>query len=74
MKPNKCGAILTWRKIEGIDYIEAIETGKKLDSSVLSWLIMFNVNYKINIFYQIEGGANWIGTKEFSDAMNNKWT
>jgi hypothetical protein len=73
MKPNKCKVILVEREIEGIFYIDATETGAKMDSSVLSWIFMLYVNNQINIAYQIAGGLNWIGSPEFVKAMSKKY-
>jgi hypothetical protein len=72
MKPNKCGVILTHKKIKNIDYIEATETYKKMESEILSWLVMQFVNHNINVCYSIDRTRHWIGSKEFIKAMNDK--
>lgn len=71
LKPNQCGAILTESEINGIPYLDVIEAGTKLDSSVLSWAIMQHINAGVNIRYMISGGKNWIGSREFVQAMEN---
>ncbi len=69
MKPDQCKVILTTRKIGDIAYIEAKEAGHKLDSSVLSWLVISYLNGIIeNVSYEIAGGWNHIGSKEFIEA------
>ena len=72
LKPNKCGVILTMRSIDGIKYIEAIEMGVKMDSSVLSWLFTTYANHGFNVSYTVDGGCNWIGSREFINAMEKK--
>jgi hypothetical protein len=66
MKPNKIGAILKKHNLDGIDYLEVTEAGKKLDSEVLTWVFNSLVNKTFeNIKYQVSGGWNYFGTKEF---------
>ena len=69
MKPNKCGVILSEKTIKKISYIEAVEAGKKFDSSVLSWLFMLHINHHVNIYYIISGSSHMIGSKEFLEAF-----
>jgi hypothetical protein len=66
MKPNKIGTILKERELDGIKYLEVTEAGKKLDSEVLTWVFNSMVNKTFeNIKYQVSGGWNYFGTKEF---------
>lgn len=70
MKPNRCNAILTFREVDGIPFIDLTETGKKLDSTVLSWLFFkYQDGTFPNIRYMIEGGVNYFGTKEFLEKI-----
>jgi hypothetical protein len=69
MKPSESGVILTWRTVEGVEFLEACETDRKMDSAILSWMIMLHVNHKVNIRYMIAGGWNWIGSEEFLRIM-----
>lgn len=64
-KPNKIGTILTKRRIKGINYIEASDAGKKIDSSLLAWLM----NSGANFTYSIERQPHWFGSHEFNRAM-----
>lgn len=69
MKPNLCKALVTQRKsIEGIIFIQVLECGEKMDSEVLSWLIIWALNNNKNLQYQVNGGFNKIGSKEFLEA------
>jgi hypothetical protein len=70
MKPNESGVILTGKQREGPDgtkqtYLEVLELGKKIDSTVLNWLFRLYLRTNIPIKVQIDGGYNWYGTTEF---------
>lgn len=68
MRPDLSNALVTYRKHDNVEYFEILECGKKMDSSVLSWFIIWALNNKKNIKYQISGGFNKIGTEEFMNA------
>jgi len=72
MKPNDINAILSGKEINGIPYLSLIEAGERLDSKVLSWVIQFTIKNKINFYWQIDGGVNYIGVPEFINAMQNQ--
>ena len=69
LKPSMSNVIITkrYRKLDNreIYYYAIDETGKKIDSSVLNWLILFALNKNVNILYRIDGGPNRIGSNEF---------
>ena len=65
MRPDLSNALVTKRIHENIEYFEIIECGQKMDSSVLSWLIVWALNNVKNLKYQIDGGFTKIGTEEF---------
>jgi hypothetical protein len=65
MRPDLSNVIVTKRQNNNIEYYEIIECGKKLDSSVLSWFIQWAFTTRKNLVYQIDGGYNKIGSKEF---------
>jgi hypothetical protein len=72
LKPNKSGVILTGKQKESPDgtifqYLEVLELGKKIDSTVLNWLFRLYLRTNIPIKVQIDGGYNWYGTAEFFD-------
>ncbi len=60
--------IVTHREHDGIEYFEISECGKKLDSAVLSWLFIWAFNTGRNLKYQIDGGWNKVGNKNFIEA------
>lgn len=71
MKPNLCGALIVAEELRGIKYITVKEMGKKLDSAVLSWLVLakqIGVNIE-NVRYEIDGGWNFLGTPPFLKMM-----
>jgi hypothetical protein len=65
MRPDLCHAITTLKIQDGVEYYEVLEAGKQLDSAVLSWFIMWALNGKRNLMYEIQGGKNRIGSPEF---------
>lgn len=71
MKPSECGVVLTEKTIDGIPYIEATELGIKMDSSVLTWIFTKYADDTFkNIKFQVGGGWNWMGSREFVDAIS----
>ena len=72
MKPVLSKIIITERDCKGIKYFEIVETGQKMDSTILSWLFIEHVNGNLpNLHYMIDGGWNLIGTPEFVSAMRS---
>lgn len=73
-KPNISNVICTWRNWkENKSYLEVIECGEKLDSTILSWLYIQHVNgYLPNFTYNLNGGNNVVGTNEFLNYMGVK--
>lgn len=65
MRPDLSNALVTRRLINNIEYYEILECGQKMDSSVLSWFIVWAINTRKNLHYQIDGGFTKIGTEEF---------
>jgi hypothetical protein len=69
MKPSEVNSIIDERFIEGIPYLSLKEAGETLQPRVLSWFILFGLKNKINIWWMLEGGENWIGSPDFSAAF-----
>ena len=72
MKPNESGVILTGKQKEGPDgtifqYLEVLEMGKKIDSSILNWLFRLYLRTGVPVKVQIDGGFNWYGNEAFFD-------
>ena len=68
MKPDEANAILTWRNVENVEFIELIEAGETMRAEVLSWAIQYALNNDLNLHYQINSGWNKIGDPEFLEA------
>lgn len=64
-KPNEINAIVDMRSANGIEYLNLKEAGAVLRSDVLSWIIQYGLNNKLNICWQINGGLKYIGSPEF---------
>jgi hypothetical protein len=73
LKPNNSGVICTRRKINGISFLDVVECGKQINSSVLNWLILEHINTGQNLRYRINGGINFIGQKDFIEALNGQY-
>jgi hypothetical protein len=76
MKPSKAGVIVTgkgWQHPDGSSqvYLEVVETGKKIDATVLNWLFKLHLRSGISMKIQISGGFNWYGSKEFFEGTRN---
>lgn len=69
MKPNEINAIIKMDKMNDIPYLAVIEAGEVLQSRVLSWLIQHALSHQLNFLWYINGGANWVGSPEFHQAM-----
>lgn len=73
LKPSNSGVIITKRiPPEGEEHAiyHVVETGKKMDSSVLNWLIHWALKNQVNIQYQIEGKFHTMLTQRTSDKMS----
>jgi hypothetical protein len=69
MKPNKIGTILSYHDHgdDKISYIHASYAGKRIDATVLTWLMEMNKLYGVNISYDLDGSVFYFGTKEFTE-------
>jgi hypothetical protein len=74
MKPTLSNVILTmgeWGE-DKQPYLIVTECGKKLDSAVLWWVFNYSQSKNISLAFQLDGGWNFYGPKEFIDAISNK--
>jgi uncharacterized cysteine cluster protein YcgN (CxxCxxCC family) len=69
MKPERSGVILCRRERDGIAWLEVTEMGRKMDASVLNWLVLNVICKAQNIRYQIDGGWNYVGKPDFCALM-----
>lgn len=77
MKPNLSSVIITKRSIrvpseEGmkkVDYYDVIESGRKMDSSVLNWLVHWSLEKEKNIAYELDGKVHALGSEEFKNLI-----
>lgn len=62
MQPHLSNLIVTERTYKDTRYFDCVETdGKTVSAKVVNWLILFALNNKVNIRYQIEGGTHKVG-------------
>jgi hypothetical protein len=72
MKPSKSGVIITgkdWTHPDGSKqvFLEILEMGKKIDSTVLNWLFRTYLRTQVPMKIQIGGGFNLYGNQAFLD-------
>ena len=72
LKPSESKVICAWKKIEGHTYLEVSEAGQKIDSEVLSYLFEMCLNNHANVKWQVNGGWYYVGSSEFTAAIDKK--
>lgn len=70
MKPNLSKVIISKKEKNNIHYYDIAEAGEKIKSEILNWIIQWALNNQYNIRYQIMGGINYIGSKEFVESIS----
>jgi hypothetical protein len=60
MRPDLSKVIVTIRMQDNEEWVVVHEAGQKIDSAVLSWILIWAKNNHKNIKYQVDGGWNWI--------------
>ncbi len=65
MKPSEINAIFTHKEVNGIPYLHLKEAGSELSSKVLSWAIVYCLSKGMNLYWEINGGPNYIGSTDF---------
>lgn len=64
--PKVSNVLITRRSYaEGKDYLQVSEAGATLGAKYLSWLIVYHLGGGLPLAYQIEGGWNYLGPKDF---------
>jgi hypothetical protein len=72
-KPSNANAIFTTRTIKGIEYMQLIEAGRKLDSEVLSWAISYALVNNLNFAWRVLENIFWIGDEAFNKMMDEDY-
>lgn len=60
MRPDLSKVIVVRRERDNKEWIEVKEAGQKIDSAVLSWMVLWAVNNNKNLHYQVDGGWNYL--------------
>lgn len=75
MKPNLSNVIITLRSIVNNNkeyfYYDVIETGKKMESEVLNWIIHWALSSNINIRYEVCGNRFIFAQPEVAEIINS---
>lgn len=69
MRPDKCGVILTEKTLNNISYIQMVETGKKVDSTILAQVIQYSFMNGKNIEFVVDGNTFHLGSTEFMNLV-----
>ncbi len=69
-KPSESNVICTKRVAGDIVYLEVIEAGQQIDSSILAWLVAWCLDHGINLRVQVKGSLRSFGSQRFLDALN----
>jgi hypothetical protein len=59
-RPDLSKVIVVKRQHDDGEWFEVCEAGQKMDSAVLSWILVWAANNKKNVRYQVDGGWNWL--------------
>lgn len=71
MKPSECHVIISFKELDGIQYIELTETTQSMDPSVLNWFFLRLLEGSIiNLRYQIHKSWNYAGSRQFVEKFN----
>jgi hypothetical protein len=73
MRPDHSNVIIhrkTWGANKDKPFLLVIECGKKMDSTVLSWLYQYAIPKQLPMSYQIDGGWNYLGPTSFIEEMD----
>ena len=72
MKPNLSNVIVT-EKVHPVNptltYFDVTETGQRIDSNILNWIIHWALRNKKNIIYEIDSKKHVLGSAEFTAAV-----
>jgi hypothetical protein len=60
MRPDLSKVIVRRTIEDNTEWVYIVEAGQKMDAAILSWIIIWATNNKINIKYEVDGGWNWI--------------
>jgi len=73
MRPSDTKVLMNITEQSGHYFISLIEMGQKMDSKVLSWVIMQYLQGSIpNVRWQVDGAWYTLGSSEFVQAISNK--
>ena len=70
LKPELSNVIIAYPGLDDISYMSVLESGKPMNASTLSWIILFALENSYNLLYEVDGGQNVIGTPEFISAYH----
>ena len=66
LKPSEVNAMISERYTKNnIHFLELIEAGETLRSDVLSWLINYCNKNDFNLFWEVNGKKNYMGSDDF---------
>jgi hypothetical protein len=71
--PAKSGVIITDQEIKNIYYIKMAKSPNEPTTEDLSWFVTYALNNQLNCAWDTDKQTYWLGSIEFSNAMNNEY-
>lgn len=69
MRPDRSGVVMVEREKDGIRWVEVTECGKPMAAPILNWIVHNLIGKGVNVRYQLSGGWNYFGAREFCEHM-----
>lgn len=69
LKPEFVNAIIDEEVIDGISFIRLVEAGAPMSAQVLSWVVKYAKLNNRNLYWEVNNGKNYMGSKEFVAMM-----
>ena len=72
MKPSEIHSIIDIHELDGHSYISIKEAGSPMQARVLSWFFQYILKKGLNAIWEVDGGFNWAGSKDFNKIMDDR--
>ena len=76
LKPHLSNVIITKKVPDDVKltHYTVVETGVKMDATVLNWIILWSIRENINLIYCIDGEKHCLGDEHFYNEIVSKVT
>ena len=72
LKPETSGVILTYQKIDGIKFLRLTKAPNEPNADDLSWFFSYVLKHRLNAAWDTNTKVKWMGSPEFSKAMQKE--